>query len=142
MDKQKQIEEMVEELTKDMGIAFQLSGTTRFAPVAEMLVECGYRKIPKGAVVLTEEEYESLKIEKDFDYGYREGESNMTSYYENIRLPEVRKETAEKFASMLKELVADRNCNDDYDWEDVQVDGQIFVECVDEICKELTEGKV
>ena len=35
MDKQKQIEEM----TKDLGIAFQLTGTTRFAPVAEILVD-------------------------------------------------------------------------------------------------------
>ena len=53
-----------------------------------------------------------------------------------------RKETAEKFAERLKELVADRNCNEDYDWEDVQVEGQIFIECIDEICKEITEGKV
>jgi hypothetical protein len=53
-----------------------------------------------------------------------------------------RKETAEKFAERLKDLVAERNCNEDYDWEDVQIDGQIFVECVDEICEEILEGKV
>lgn len=60
----------------------------------------------------------------------------------HLELTRVRKETAEKFKKLLKALVADRNCNEDYDWEDVQVDGQIFVECVDEICKEITEGKV
>lgn len=32
--------------------------------------------------------------------------------------------------------------NEDYDWEDVQVDGQIFIECVDEICKEFTDKGV
>ena len=35
MDKQKQIEEMA----KDLGIAFQLAGTTRFGAVAEILVD-------------------------------------------------------------------------------------------------------
>lgn len=40
MSKEKQIEEM----TKDLGIAFQLAGTTRFGAVAEILVNAGYRK--------------------------------------------------------------------------------------------------
>lgn len=73
--------------------------------IAEKLIEQGYCKIPEGAVVLTREEYEELQTGKDFDYGYREGESNMTSYYENIRLPEVRKETAREILSeMFKQI--------------------------------------
>lgn len=63
---------------------------------AEKLINEGYRKIPEGSVVLSKEEYEGLQMAKDFNYGYHEGEKNMTSYYENIKLPEARKETAEK----------------------------------------------
>jgi hypothetical protein len=40
MTKDKQIKEMA----KDLGIAFQLAGTTRFGDVAEVLVNAGYRK--------------------------------------------------------------------------------------------------
>ena len=36
-------------LAKDMGIAFQLAGTTRFGPVAENLVNAGYCKIEDAA---------------------------------------------------------------------------------------------
>ena len=77
MDKQKQIEE----LAKDMGIAFQLSGTTRFAPVAELLVECGYRKIPENVVVIPRKELEENAYLKqcadnflaDYKKGFKEG---------------------------------------------------------------------
>lgn len=40
MDKEKQIKE----LAKDLGIAFQISQTTNFGNVAEILVNAGYRK--------------------------------------------------------------------------------------------------
>ena len=56
MDKQKHIEE----LEKDIGIAFQLAGTTRFGAVAEILADKWQRKIPENAVVLTREEYDEL----------------------------------------------------------------------------------
>jgi hypothetical protein len=81
------------------------SECTQIKNVVDKLINAGYRKkeIPENAVVLTKEEYEELQIGKDFNYGYHNGESNMTSYYENIRLPKVRKETAEKFAERLKE---------------------------------------
>lgn len=51
---------MIEEMAKDMGIAFQISGTTRFSKIAEMLVSYGYRKIQEGAVVLTGTEKQKL----------------------------------------------------------------------------------
>ena len=139
MDKQKQIEEMANDLKK---IKFDLKGC--FVPqyvgvyediTAKELHDLGYRKIPKNAVVLTREEYDKLQsLKDDYTKGY---EAGVDEGWDNAR-----KETAEKFKKLLKALVADRNCNEDYDWEDVQVDGQIFVECVDEICKEITEGKV
>ena len=56
-DKQKQIEE----LAKDIGIAFQLAGTTRFGAVAEILADSWQRKIPENEVVLTREEFDELQ---------------------------------------------------------------------------------
>ena len=38
------MKEQIEEMAKDLGIAFQLAGTTRFGAVAEVLVNAGYRK--------------------------------------------------------------------------------------------------
>lgn len=137
---------------------------------AEELYNAGYRKIEEGAVVPTEDEvYEELDTCKVAMIVHDDGEKYVSyddynEYTERLgkiarqrkaRIEQLekllddrcdrciereRKETAEKFVERLKELVADRNCNDDYDWEDVQVDGQIFVECIDEICKELVEG--
>lgn len=81
----------------------KMADCVRVKKIAKALHLAGYRKIPENAVVLTREEYDELQIGKDFNYGVHSGESNMTAYYENIRLPEVRKETAEKFAERLKE---------------------------------------
>jgi hypothetical protein len=39
----------IEEMAKDLGIAFQLAGTTRFGAVAEVLVNAGYRKASEVA---------------------------------------------------------------------------------------------
>lgn len=51
MNRDKQIEEMA----KDLGIAFQLAGTTRFGAVAEVLVNAGYRKASEVAREIFEE---------------------------------------------------------------------------------------
>ena len=85
MDKQKQIDEMA----KDMGIAFQISSTTRFTEISEVLVDAGYRKIPDGAVVLTRDENEKL-LE-----------------WLELNMSKARKETAEKFAERLKSKLFD-----------------------------------
>ena len=130
-DKQKQIEEMAKDLYRHIcgkvkcqecnynGDSEILSKYCDNYLRAKHLVEKGYRKIPKNAVVYTKEQVDKI----------------FNDYAEYIK--KTRKETAEKFAERLKELVAERNCNDDYDWEDVQVDGQIFIECIDEIAKEI-----
>ena len=148
MDKQKQIEE----LAKDIGIAFQLAGTTRFGAVAEILVDKWQRKLPENAVVLTREEYEKLKLFEErvrsgvcftqkewFDYCQKDSNERTSLLIKAKK--DTRKETVEKYSEMLKELVAERNCNEDYDWEDVQIDGQIFIECVDEVAKKITESR-
>jgi hypothetical protein len=59
MNRDKQIEEMA----KDLGIAFQLAGTTRFGAVAEVLVNAGYRKASDVAREIFEE------IEKETEIG-------------------------------------------------------------------------
>ena len=103
--------------------------------LSEGLYNEGYRKIPEGAVVLTREEYDELQVGKDFNYGYHSGEINMTAYYENIRLPEVRKETAEKFAEMAKERIYSH----DYLLQDTD---DLLVQEIYEICEKITEDKV
>lgn len=49
-------------------------------------------------------------------------------------------ETAEKFAERLKEELENRSAVVGYDLEDLEFDGEIIQECIDEICKEFTEG--
>ena len=119
-----------------------------------LLDECGkYEYCPSGrftviherAVVITREEYEELQVGKDFNYGYHNGETNMTAYYENIRLPEVRKETAEKFAERLKEQFIGvreyRYRDTGTAWGEPCIGGFINNK-IDEICKEITEKGV
>ena len=84
---------------------------------AKHLYNAGYRKIPEGAVVITREEYEKLC---DLAY-FGNGEET------------IRKETAEKVAEKLKEIAKDKL--ELYGWQMVDIDD------IDEICKELTEGK-
>ena len=144
MDKQKQIEEMAKVVRK------YYSGFSEYKVVEEI-----YRiLIPDGAVVLDKdfcEQREEMIV--DLQYDKFELMNEISEKDNKIKLLEetiecikfnvnfTRKETAEKFAEMLKKLAAERNCNEDYDWEDVQIDGQIFVECIDEIAKKIAEGR-
>ena len=117
-DKEKQIEEMAKitctNVAKNCIDCEDCSEYSDCILVAHAinLYDDNYRKIPKDSVVLSREEYEELKTEKDFNYGYHEGERNMEAYYENIKLPEERKETAEKilneFTEMLKEKIYEK----------------------------------
>lgn len=111
--RKQEIEEMVKIIQKAVGGCSEHWAKL----IAEELHKNRYRKTPKEKTILTNSDVGELL---------------------NIVAKDTRKETAEKFAKMLKSLVAERNCNEDYDWEDVQIDGQIFVECIDEICKGLT----
>ena len=90
--------------------------------IAEKLYNAGYRKIPENAVVLTREEYDEIK--------------QYQSYIPEMKkaFDKVSKATAEKFAKMAKERKIEMG-----------TDGHsycmVFVEDIDEICKEITEGK-
>jgi hypothetical protein len=126
MDKQKQVEEMARDICGNFGVAienkcgplnFQCDCKCKWFNIAERCYNAGYRKIPEGSVVLTKEEYDGLKL-------------IASNYYKAVK--EVEKKTAEKFAKMLKErayyVVCDTRC--------------VSVDNIDEICKEITEGKV
>ena len=85
MDKQ-----MIEEMSKiycQNGFKCEENCQTNGCRVYEICTElynAGYRKIPEGAVALTEEEYERWQGQ-------------------TLNIKKVRKETAEKFAERLKE---------------------------------------
>ena len=137
MDKQKQIDELKELRETIHKVCYSAEDCEGYCHLclSEGLYNEGYRKIPEGAVVLTREEYDELQVGKDFNYGYHSGEINMTAYYENIRLPEVRKETAEKFAEMAKERIYSH----DYLLQDTD---DLLVQEIYEICEKITEDKV
>lgn len=111
MDKQKQIEEMYDDISE------RLVGVLdcEIMSVAIHLHGLGYRKIPKGAVVYTKE-----RVDKIFN-----------DYAEYIK--KVRKETAERFAEMVSKAFFGLSCIDIDEWNWCQ-------NKIDEICKEL-EGE-
>ena len=117
--KKQEVEEMYQDF---LNFKFQNSSPETFSHkgLFDHLHRAGYRKVPDGGCVLDK------------------GQNQNFAKFVMGEKAKARKETAEKFAERLKSLVAERNCNEDYDWEDVQIDGQIFVECIDEICKGLT----
>ena len=68
------MKEQIEEMAKDLGIAFQLAGTTRFGAVADVLVNAGYRKQSEGKWIWTEsgeadcEKYWVCSVCKEHDF--------------------------------------------------------------------------
>ena len=96
-----------------------------YCNIATHLIEQGYRKIPEGSVVLTEEELDK-KI-KPFRL-------EIIALCKD--LVQTRKETAEKFAEMLKE-----KCKMDNNPLGLNV-FLINGTTIDEICKEIVEGEV
>lgn len=110
-----QTEEMVKELAKDMGIAFQLANTTRFGVIAESLIRWHWVKLNKDSIVISKGEYERLKraeAEKDRLYEIKLDLENQLiekgwADYEGADEIEkrVNKETVEKFLIKVKQLV-------------------------------------
>ena len=97
----KQIEEMANDLVEIFDKEYQKRGLLTPTFTAKQLCELGYQKVNKDSVVLSKEEYDDLRVGKDFNYGYHEGEKNMEAYYENFELPEARKETASEIFETL-----------------------------------------
>ena len=86
--------------------------------MAKAIYNAGYRKIPENAVVLTREQYEKdLAIEREL------GERKASR---------ARKETAEKFAERVKMA---------FYYEFDELIPSIMADKIDEIAKEITEGK-
>jgi type I site-specific restriction endonuclease len=145
---QKQIEEMAKEIEKSYTAyrGFCPHNTTvcstvrncMYCNIATHLIEQGYQKIPEGAVVLTKEERE------EFNELYRSALQRAEKWERlcGIKIKETRKETAEKFAERLKEKLEENSPVAGYDLEDLEFDGETIQECIDEICKELTEGEL
>lgn len=145
MDKQKQIEEMASCL---IGKAVTGADSTKVLnlgyitvkEIASILINAGYRKPTKGEVVLTKEEkeeYESLVKLLIYD---KPVHSRVYEVVKDIK-ENARKETVEKFAERLKEKLEENVPFVGYDLEDCEFDGETIQECINEICKELTEGK-
>ena len=136
MDKQKQIEEMAKDICSPchkgkLGLCDPKEGCVVWQ-YAKNAVENGYRKIPEGAVVLTREEYEKLDIVKKM-YGSSDKVKpsdilRMLAMTDNV----ARKETAEKFAERVKMA---------FYYEFDELIPSIMADKIDEICKEITEGK-
>jgi hypothetical protein len=136
MDKQ-MIEEMYQEFLR-YKLVESTPETFSYKKMCEYLYGEGYRKIPEGSVVLTREEYEGLKLFVE-------------------KYPSAIKETAEKFAEMLKARLEERKKICLERWKRYEKEGEADlawywngkeneIHCVKadtyEICKEITEGKV
>jgi hypothetical protein len=100
---------------------------------ANVLIEACYRKIPENAVVLTEDNAEEL--------GNMVVKSPQMQETMNGLIKAWEKETAEKFAERLKELVLNY-CGTVEENGYFTIGKKGFCREIDEICKDITEGKV
>ena len=110
--------------------------------IAAFIIKAGYRKIPEGSVVLTKEEHEKLKSLANNHCKYCHLMDLPDFETEKIVRDTTRKETAEKFAERLKAKLTDIISFEDYEVADWNYDGMDIENSIDEICKEITEGKV
>ena len=109
--------------------------------VCERIYNAGYRKIPEGAVVLTDDEYEKIyeQAEATILSNIADGGTSCHWYmnkHEEIGYKKGSKETVEKFAKMtrLKSRHAFVNVDDN-----PREDRFLYLTDIDEICKELVD---
>ena len=114
----KQIEEMAKLLHDGNAHRYAdwVEYTNADLTLALKLYNAGYRKISENEVVLTQEELEHIQS-NSFDAGIKHGS----------------KETAEKFAELVKMAFY-------YHFDELIP--SIMADKIDEICKEIAEGKV
>ena len=135
MDKQKDFEkgweeykakkkQEIEEMYQDF-LSFKVQNsspeTFSYKGLFRHLHRAGYRKIPKGAVVLTREEYDELTLTKQSIFDMLEERDDKA-----------RKETAEKFAKGVKKRTI--KCFGEMGFF-------LTYEELDEILKKITEGE-
>ena len=156
MDKQKQIEEMENDIAVRMAMAKGVAGSMNNGVegwLAEYLIEKGWEKIPEGAVVIDRNENPCLScpvptgereiadcsticgaVQLGIDWKNQcrvlvRDYNRLEKDYKNAR-----KETAEKFAEMVSKAFLNLQCIDIDEWNWYQ-------RKIDEICKEITEEK-
>ena len=144
MDKQKQIEEMARTLTTcERNSCVGCGRECIDYRMAKAIYNAGYRKIPEGAVVLTGTETEECleDLLTEFDEMSFYPATLMPNAEECARewkrkliyaIGQLRKETAEKFAERVKMA---------FYYEFDELIPSIMADKIDEICKEITEGK-
>ena len=160
MDKQKQIEEMAKLLDGYFSTKSKcpfdkkcpyLGGSVRFTCSdclrAYTIYNAGYRKIPEGVVVLTAEQFSDYLTLKDSHKNTVERceklQADNERLYKNIGKFKdvVRKETAEKFAKAVSQIICDNTYPYfDKDGKPVNIwKAVVGYDKIDEILKKITE---
>ena len=152
MDKQKQIEEMANDVRSYYhGSEYdELEDDISFSG---HLVNLGWIKLDENAVVLTEEEYERLLKEETLCERLGNDIDVKLKYIYELedKVAQVRKETAEKFAERVKAKLSEwLDDNEDLNFKIDKgiaiieligvesLEGEVIVESlIDEICKEI-----
>lgn len=168
MDKQKQIEEIYRLIDNSCAlvnncIECQFGKQDKFdcdkLCAATAIINAGYRKIPEGAVVLTMEEYEKLKLFEErvrsgvcftqkewFDYCQKDSNERTSLLIKAKK--DTRKETADKFARLVEfhsVSTRDENGREIFTISALGLKEILHEEFgipYDEICKELTDKGV
>lgn len=109
-DKEKQIKEMAKDcdyvahlLRFNDPYMLSLKG---WSELTKEMIKLGWIKPNEDSVVLSKERYNKLiSLYDEIWDSYYDGENNAKVYYENIKIPQARKETAEKYICWLKENI-------------------------------------
>lgn len=151
MDKKKQIEETAKDIVRSAGLGVYEK--------AKYLTDLGYRKIPENAVVIPKEVSCCDNVEERIRTFNLDGNKvdftdeqimAITSifHYKEMQAKEIRKETAEKFARLVEfhsVSTRDENGREMFTISALglkEILHEEFGITYDEICKEITGGKV
>lgn len=141
----KQIEEMTKDL-QEAWTAWSLSKDlkTPYAFVAEILAKKWQPKIPEGAVVLTEEEYEKIYEQAEATVLSNIADGGTSCHWcmnkhEEIGYKKGSKETVEKFAERLTKLYTGLTpVEEATGYTSIKE----LLEMINAVAKEITEGEV
>ena len=155
MDKQKQIEEMVDLYIQHAILAFDKHGFSATArqmyieksritmfEICSLFFEAGYRKIPENAVVLTREDYDKLcqkiaDLQYDKDILKQLEDENIDLKYDKFELKNEISEKDNKIA-LLEETIECIKFNVDFTRKET---AEKFANGVEDLLKQPFEGK-
>ena len=150
MEKKKQIEEMASDIAKrdcylwehcpkepkhncvSQDPKIMLESSKNYITIAIWLVTAGYRKITENAVVLTKKEYDELQKGVK-THNYTAMFDAQDAYRWEQGYFQGSKETAKKFAEMLKKMAYQST-----DWSHGEHPMVVEVDYIDEIAEEIT----